>query len=59
MKGNNSETADFLKKASHAWGMYGDTNKCAESLIKAAKEVFNFTCNVCQFTYLIAVNGCS
>ena len=39
MKNNSKEVVELYKKTSYLWGMYGDTAKCAEFLIKAAKEV--------------------
>ena len=39
MKGDVVKTADFYQRSSQAWGIYGDTSKCAEFLNKAAKEV--------------------
>ena len=56
--GNAAETAEFYKKASYAWGMYGDTSKCAEFLIKAAKEVEDVSVAEAKELYKKGVFAC-
>jgi hypothetical protein len=43
LSGNSVESADFLKRAGESWGMNGDVSKCAEYILKAAKETESFS----------------